>query len=453
MIIALFIAVLGFVGAPVFLDWNVPGLSGAARSNGITGVRQAALLVAGGIIAAATLLQTVERDRFTRDKYEEDIEDAKKRFVDLSKQREIEQTQYKEQRKLDRERLTQQRTFDTEKELRARFVTAAGLLTGDRPVSRTAGAYAMAALADEWGRSENHTERQVYIDILCAYLRSPWNLQTEESDEEALVRSNIISIIADHLRPTATVNWQQATFNLARAQIAFDSDLSGIEVQPGTILSFEGSTFSRGTISFGGATFTGGTTDFSHAEFTGGTTDFSRAKFTGGTTDFSHAKFTGGTTDFRRADLTGGTIAFKRALFAGRKTNFSNANFSGGTAEFGRANFTGGTTDFIETVFSGSVTNFGGTKFTGGTTYFVGAHFIGGITDFIDAEFNGGFTYFSDAEFNGGFTNFSRAHFIGGLTEFVDAKFTTDSTDFTDAHFGDGTTDFTGVTGPTPEST
>src|SRR4029077_3850219 len=54
--------------------------------------------------------------------------------------------------------------------LNERFATAAGQLGSDKPPAvRLAGVYAMAGLADDW--PEN---RQTCVDILCGYLRLPY---------------------------------------------------------------------------------------------------------------------------------------------------------------------------------------------------------------------------------------------------------------------------------------
>jgi len=63
--------------------------------------------------------------------------------------------------------LAEQRT----RTLNERFATAAGQLGSDKqPALRLAGVYAMAGLADDW--PEN---RQTCIDVLCAYLRLPYD--------------------------------------------------------------------------------------------------------------------------------------------------------------------------------------------------------------------------------------------------------------------------------------
>jgi len=61
--------------------------------------------------------------------------------------------------------LAEQRT----RTMNERFATAAEQLGDDKPAVRLAGVYAMAGLADDW--KEN---RQTCVDVLCAYLRMPY---------------------------------------------------------------------------------------------------------------------------------------------------------------------------------------------------------------------------------------------------------------------------------------
>src|SRR5215475_7505150 len=72
-----------------------------------------------------------------------------------------------EQRDQLKQTLAEQRT----RTLNERFATAAGQLGSDKPPAvRLAGVYAMAGLADDW--PEN---RQTCVDVLCAYLRLPYD--------------------------------------------------------------------------------------------------------------------------------------------------------------------------------------------------------------------------------------------------------------------------------------
>lgn len=84
----------------------------------------------------------------------------------LAEQREQLDTTLAEQGKqLDRT-LAEQRT----RTLNERFATAAEQLGGDKPPAvQLAGVYAMAVLADDWEKY-----RQTCVDVLCAYLRMPY---------------------------------------------------------------------------------------------------------------------------------------------------------------------------------------------------------------------------------------------------------------------------------------
>jgi len=105
--------------------------------------------------------------------------------------------------------------------LNERFATAAGQLGGDKPPAvRLAGVYAMAGLTDDW--PEN---RQTCVDVLCAYLRLPYDPDPGDdvapaeraayrADRE--VRHTVIRVIATHLKAGAPVSWQGLNFGDVR---------------------------------------------------------------------------------------------------------------------------------------------------------------------------------------------------------------------------------------------
>jgi uncharacterized protein YjbI with pentapeptide repeats len=279
-----------------------------------------------------------------------------------------------EQRKqLDRT-LAEQRT----RTLNERFATAAEQLGRDQPAVRLAGVYAMAGLADDW--QEN---RQTCVDVLCAYLRMPYEPDPGQDADEARrlafqasreVRHTVIRVITAHLKDDAAVSWQGMTF-----------DFWGVVFDGG---DFNGARFSHGTVSFYGA------------KFSGGTVYFNETKFSGGTVNFDDAQFDGGTVSFNRAQFSGGLVTFSDARFSGGLVTFGDAQFSGGTITFSDARFTGGTVSFNRAQFSGGTVSFGGTEFDG-------ARFSGGDVTFDDARFSGGTVTFVSAEFCGGTADFS----------------------------------------------
>jgi hypothetical protein len=155
----------------------------------------------------------------------------------------------------------------------------------------------MAGLADDW-----KANRQTCIDVLCAYLRLPYEPEPDDDapaqDRLAFrasreVRHTVIRVITAHLSGGAMVSWQGLNF-----------DFTGVVFDGG---SFVGAEFSSGTVRFNGAKFTGSTVHFGEggsfvgAEFTGSTADFRFAEFSGGTVDVGGAVFDGGRVSFAEA--------------------------------------------------------------------------------------------------------------------------------------------------------
>src|ERR1700735_1386428 len=105
--------------------------------------------------------------------------------------------------------LAEQRT----RTLNERFATAAGQLGSDQPAAvRLAGVYAMAGLADDWNFSK--ANQQTCVDVLCAYLRMPYEPDPGKDSPEQLafrssreVRHTVIRVIAAHLQKDAAVSW------------------------------------------------------------------------------------------------------------------------------------------------------------------------------------------------------------------------------------------------------
>jgi uncharacterized protein YjbI with pentapeptide repeats len=353
-----------------------------------------------------------------------------------------------------------------------RFTTIAAQLGDAQPAVRLAGVHAMAGLADDW-----KANRQTCIDVLCAYLRLPYEPDPGEEAPapERLafrasreVRHTVIRVITAHLSGGAAVSWRGLKFDFTgvvfdggsfygaeftgavlseEGAVSFaDAEFTGGTVDfrhvkfTGAPVSFRSAKFTGGTVDFGFAGFSGGMVHFADAQFTGSTVSFgyarvtgalvyfNYAKFTGGTVDFQHAQFTGGIVCFDRARVTGGTVSFRSAQFTGGKVDFFGAEFTGGRVIFGGAEFTGGTVHF-GAQFTGSKVIFAGAEFTGGTVDFRSAQFTGGTVSFGGAQFTGGTIHFG-AEFTGGRVGFGGAQFTGGMVDFGGAEFTGGMVDF-----------------------
>src|SRR6266536_5809494 len=98
-----------------------------------------------------------------------------------------------------------------------RFTTIAAQLGADQAAVRLAGVHAMAGLADDW-----KANRQTCVDVLCAYLRMPY--EPDPGDEapaaERLafrssreVRHTVIRVITAHLIKDEPVSWQGLNFD------------------------------------------------------------------------------------------------------------------------------------------------------------------------------------------------------------------------------------------------
>ncbi|VFA96216.1 Uncharacterised protein [Nocardia farcinica] len=219
-----------------------------------------------------------------------------------------------------------------------RFGAAAAQLGATDVAVRIAGVYAMSGVADE----SDGQRRQQCIDVLCGYLRLPYDAehgasgrtklviktQREAGDEteehieyrqnDREVRATIIRVIADHLHPTAEQSWSDYHFDFRTAHLE-NVDLSGVVL--------------RGLARFDNATFYG-TANFRYTDFSN-LAAFHKATFHGTAnfryTDFSnlaafHKATFHGTANFHHATFS--AAAFDLATFHGRAT-FRGATFSG----------------------------------------------------------------------------------------------------------------------------
>ncbi len=287
-----------------------------------------------------------------------------------------------------------------------RFGAAAAQLGNTDVAVRIAGVYAMAGVADE----SRGLRRQQCIDVLCGYLRLPYKTEhgasgrtkfvikaprvdhgrvrgeTEEHIEyrqnDSEVRKTIVTVIADHLRPTAEYSWSTSNFNFRAAYL---EDVNFTAARFSGAARFDNATFS-GTAWFDDATFSS-TALFSGARFS------ASARFPGAT--FSHG------VAFTQTMFS--TAWFEGARFF-RTAYFDNATFSS-RALFNMAEFSG-------------TTSFDGAKFSD-SAYFDGAMFFSPVS-FREAMFSDPAS-FRSAMFSGTIV-FSHAAF-SGTAQFRDATF------------------------------
>jgi hypothetical protein len=246
-------------------------------------------------------------------------------------------------------------THESTRLLNERLAITSTQLGHESAAVRLAGVYALAGLADDWP-----AKRQTCVDILCGYLRMPYQPNQGEPtwrEGEREVRLSIIRTIRDHLRLARTVDphsWQGLSFDFTRAT------LDGGD--------FSGANFGDASVSFEGAEFVG-SVSFMGARFTGGRVSFVGAQILKGNVYFADAVFAGGSVYFMDMRLTGGIAVFMGARFSGANVSFMGTQFSGTDVTFRDAQFTRGRISFADVAF------------TRGHVSFAGAHFLGGSVD------------------------------------------------------------------------
>ncbi|MEV6819192.1 pentapeptide repeat-containing protein [Nocardiopsis dassonvillei] len=213
---------------------------------------------------------------------------------------------YRRQRttEADAERAEQAAAREIAKLFTDTFDSASDKLGSEHAAVRLAGVHALARLADEAPEGREDLVQMV-IDVLCAYLRMPYDYAPEPIPKNASrerreehrrcelefaalreVRHTIIRVIGDRLR--RDTRWRGKDYD------------------------FTGVVFDGGDLS--GTHFSGGRVDFRGAEFSGGEVEFHGAKFSGGWVSFSWARFSGGRVDFRGAEFFGGRVSFLGAV-------------------------------------------------------------------------------------------------------------------------------------------
>lgn len=263
----------------------------------------------------------------------------------------------------------------TEADATARRITelytkAVEQLGSDKAPVRLGGMYALERLAQD-----NPDQRQTIVNVLCAYLRMPYQLPGEPPDadtddgitaryhtrlQEREVRLTAQRLLTDHLQPG----------NPDNPAVTFWSDVS-LDLTGATLVDFDLTNCAIHTALFSQTEFTGGA-DFSGTRFTN-TAVFDRAQFSG-FASFAEAAF----------HATSSTVAaFREAKFRAA-AEFRNAKFRrtacfDGTQFYEYAAFT--KVEFGTAVFTAAVFN--------DTATFCGAE-LGVNSSFDRAKFNKG---------------------------------------------------------------
>ncbi|MBM4695299.1 hypothetical protein GS434_17305 [Rhodococcus hoagii] len=227
-----------------------------------------------------------------------------------------------------------------------RFGAAAAQLGGDDPAVRLAGVYAMTTLADD---SSKPQWQQQCVDVLCAYLRMPHDIEsgknhlTEQTrgypaqgnpqvmvtdqfrfrynDNE--VRDTIVRVIIEHLQPGSDFSWSDLRFDFSGAAFSganFAGCVFGKSVNFERATFFGISNFER--VHFKGVTIFNDVKFHDYVSFRGGLgpSGYVRAKFDA-PVYFSNAKFFG-TATWDQVDFADRVVFGARVSDASRRTEF-----------------------------------------------------------------------------------------------------------------------------------
>lgn len=229
-----------------------------------------------------------------------------------------------------------------ERHLRERYTTCAEQLGHENSAIRLAGIYALASLADDWHGLGKDSERQVCIDLLCAYLRSRRRpaasagvftgnetRSTDQSEEEQ-VRTAIIGVIRAR---TSTMDglWTECHFDLSGADLPVANlsytTLNRVNLANATL---NGANLSNATLiraDLAGANLVNArldTTDLSGADLTGANLVNARLD----TADLTLAKLTDA--DLTKVDLNFATLTEANMSGANlTRADLTNAKMSG----------------------------------------------------------------------------------------------------------------------------
>lgn len=340
----------------------------------------------------------------------------------------------------------------------------------------------MASVADSATRS---SDRQQCIDVLCGYLRLPfdpesgkdhrseyvrkisheaYSVKTEESDYFRLryydreVRKAITRVMAQRLRGDSEISWSSNVFDFTSAYL---EDLEFYEVKFNSTAWFTRATFAgescwfygsefHGRTRFDGAIFKCRTVNFNDAVFDGPVMNFSGCHFKGDSLSFTKALFECKNPEIdRNIRKSVDKANFEGAVFKSRRTDFAESVFIGMPAMFSGAEFRGEHIRFDDAKFRRGAyfndcefearTSFWGTEFQGDWCYFRRAQFSGVGTDFWRAKFSASEVSFEDTHFDGQLTSFNDSVFSGGsVVRFHEAKFGGERLNFSKVHFIDG---------------
>lgn len=314
-------------------------VSGFAILSGESGVAQPVATVLGGagvLGAGALTFRSAHNTRISAERTaadslahaETELEHARTVAADEKARHEKQLTEQRHQAEI--ARAEQSKTFERThrrevvRDLRSRYTTCAEQLAHESAAIRLAGVYALASLADDWQQQNERDEKQVAIDLLRAYLRTP-NIHTPvliaaklPDTGELEVRRTILLTLHKHSSAEASdpKSWNGFDCTITNADISNMSlssldltaaDLSSADLSNAnlTAANLTSANLSNANLTAANLTYTALTdASMEDANLTGA--NLALANLTG--TDLALANLTGA--NLTGANLTGAELAF-----------------------------------------------------------------------------------------------------------------------------------------------
>ncbi|PSL57128.1 hypothetical protein B0I31_102105 [Saccharothrix carnea] len=279
------------------------------------------------------------------------------------------------------------------------FNAACAQLGHDSPAVRMAGVYALASVADEWS-----LKRQSCIDVLCGYIRLPYEHNADAENwrvGEREVRLSIIRVLSDHLQPQSSPSW-----------IGYDLDFTGAVFDGGDFTSCH---FSDCRLDFTNTKFVAGQTLFHSAKFTNVHLEFENATFQGGDLSLRWTRFQNCTFWLTGIKMIEGQINFSLAKARESEFTLTESVLTGGKIDLSQMELEGGGIDLCFAEVDGSELDMHFLKLTDVTGDFGCANFKSGVVNWRSAKFH-------NAELN-----FGESKLSGCLMDFTDATFVADN--------------------------
>ncbi len=318
---------------------------------------------------------------------------------------------------------------ERDSDFESRFSAASGKLGDSSAAVRLSGVHSLAHLADDW-----NDQRQMCIDVLCAYVRLSGDAPHLVADDTE-VRRTIVRLIRDHLQLAARPRWDGMRFDFTGARF-LGGDFSYATFKDCTVLfnhvtfvdgrtSFVDCRFEGGLLNFRGATFASGSVSFTGAAFVGAELDFSGAVLGGGHLTFGGSRLDKGRISFSRAQLLAGSVAFNQYRQTGGLLNLDEIQLVGGLLAFGeaqlaaglisakRSNLEAGQMVFVRVALNGLHLDFACSTLRGAHVSFVNSDLSAGSVDFRNFRLLAGSMYFPGTALSGGTLDFVGAD-LGG---------------------------------------